>query len=350
MSPVSTVDELVKAVAAVEPRAGEAARERHRLLAKPPGSLGRLEDLGVRLAEMSGHCPPPVPSSPAVIVAAGDHGVHAQGISDWPQSVTEAMVSTIASNGAAVNAIARSVGADVTVVDVGSSRTGPCPAGVRDARVRRGTRDIVVEPAMTVDECTAAVVAGATVAAELIADGTDLLVTGEVGIGNTTATACLVSALTGADPTAVTGNGANADDSRTPRKLDAVRAALHRHGPDRDPLRTLASLGGLEHAALAGAVLAAAAARVPVVADGVVSGAAVLVAIELCPAAAGYVIAGHTSAERGGRALADRIDHPALIDLDLRLGEGTGALLAVPVVQAAASVLAEMATLESVVG
>jgi len=350
MTEVLTVDELVKAVTDVEPAAAEAARARHRSLAKPSGSLGRLEELGARLAAMSAQCPPPVPASPAVVVAAGDHGVHAEGISDWPQSVTEAMVSTIASGGAAVNAIARSVGADVTIVDVGTVRAGTCPPGVRDLRVRRGTRDIMIEPAMTVDECAAAMAAGAATATELIANGTDLLVTGEVGIGNTTATACLLSAFTGADPAAVTGHGANADDSRTPRKLDVVRTALHRHGPDRDPLRTLASLGGLEHAALAGTVLAAAAARVPVVADGVVSGAAVLAAIELCPAAAGYVIAGHTSAERGGTTLGDRLDHPALIELGLRLGEGTGALLAVPVVQAAAAVLADMVTLEAVVG
>lgn len=344
------VDELVRAVAKADMSAAEDARVRHSLLAKPPGSLGRLEELGARLAAVSGRCPPPVPSSPTVIVVAGDHGVHAQGISDWPQSVTAAMVATIASGGAAVNAIARSVGAAVTVVDVGTAGDGAVPDGVRDERVRRGTRDLSVEPAMTVEECVRAVDAGARIATERVAAGTDLLVTGEVGISNTTATACLLAAFAGSDPEAVTGQGANKDPGRTERKLEVVRTALERHGDDRDPLRTLASLGGLEHAALVGVMLAGAAARVPIVVDGVISGAAALACVELCPAVAGYLIAGHMSAEPGGGLLAQRLDHPALVDLGLRLGEGTGALLAVPTVTAAAAVLADMTTLDSVVG
>ncbi len=342
------VDDLVKAV--IEPDAGaeQAAYERHAGLAKPPGSLGRLEQVGARLAAISGRLPPPVPMAPSVIVAAADHGVHAQGVSDWPQSVTCSMVDTIASGGAAVNAIARSVGADVTVIDAGTIRTCGVPVHVRDERIRAGTRDITVEPAMTIGECAAAIDAGARTAEQQIANGTDVLVTGEVGIANTTATACLISALTAAQPETVTGRGANHDDSRTPRKLDVVRAALARHGDEADPLTTLASLGGLEHAALAGVVLAGAKSRIPVIADGVIAGSAALAATALCPAASGYVIPGHTPAERGGHALASRLDHPGLVDLDLRLGEGTGALLAVPLVQAAARVLAEMASIDSV--
>ena len=345
-----TLDELVRAVRPVDAAATAAARERHTKLAKPPGSLGRLEELGAQLAGIAGRCPPPVPTVPTVVVAAGDHGVHARGVSDWPQSVTSAMVSTVAAGGAAVNAIAGAVGATVTVVDVGTLATDGPPPGVRDRRIRAGTRDLTTEPALTVSEATAAIEAAAEVAADLVASGTDLLVTGEVGIANTTASACLIAALTDADPEAVTGRGANLDDTRTSRKVDAIKTALSRHGTDRDPLGVLASLGGLEHAALVGVVLAGAAARVPVVVDGVISGAAALAAVALCPDAAGYLIPGHESAEPGGLALSRRLDRPPLIDLGLRLGEGTGALLAVPLVRSAAAVLTDMATLDSVVG
>ncbi|PSL05157.1 nicotinate-nucleotide-dimethylbenzimidazole phosphoribosyltransferase [Haloactinopolyspora alba] len=346
----NTLGDLVKSVVAVDGVAAEQARQRHTGLAKPPGSLGWLEELGARLAGISGRCPPPVPSAPAVVVAAADHGVHAQGISDWPQSVTEAMLATIASGGAAVNAIAGSVGAEVTIVDVGTARTGPVPDGVHDERVRAGTRDLTVEAAMTVDECAAAVETGARVASARLDAGADVLVTGEVGIANTTATACLLSAFADVDPETVTGKGANTDHTRTPRKVEVVRTALARHGDERDPLRTLASLGGLEHAAMVGVALAGAAGRVPVIVDGVVAGAAAVAAVALCPDVAGYLIPGHSSAEPGGHTLARRLGHPALVDLDLRLGEGTGALLAVPTVTAAAAVLARMATLDSVLG
>ncbi|PZF80946.1 nicotinate-nucleotide--dimethylbenzimidazole phosphoribosyltransferase [Jiangella anatolica] len=348
-----TVEELAGAVVAADGAAYERALERHAGLAKPPGSLGRLEDLGARLAAIAGRCPPPIPSSPAVVVAAADHGVHAQGVSDWPQEVTAAMVETVAAGGAAVNAIARTVGARVEVVDVGTLRLGPVPGGVHDERVRSGTRDLAVEPAMTIEECRAAIGAGARVAAELIDGGADLLVTGEVGIGNTTASAALIAAFTGAEPAEVTGKGANLDHERTPHKVEIVRTALARHAADtsveaRGSLGTLASLGGLEHAALVGVMLAGAAARIPVIVDGVITGAAALAAVALCPDVAGYLIAGHTSAEPGGRSLPDRLGEPALLDLRLRLGEGTGALLAVPLVQAAARVLTDMVTLADV--
>ncbi|MGH3476360.1 MAG: nicotinate-nucleotide--dimethylbenzimidazole phosphoribosyltransferase [Nocardioidaceae bacterium] len=344
-----TLDELVQTIRPPDADAANAARERHTRLAKPPGSLGRLEALGTQLAGIAGRCPPPVPSAPVVVVAAGDHGVHARGVSDWPQSVTSAMVATVAGGGAAVNAIAHAVGATVTAVDVGTMGSGTPPPGVRDRRVRAGTRDLTAEPAMTIEECTAAIAVGAEAADEALAAGADLLATGEVGIANTTPSACLIAALTGVAPEAVTGRGANLDDTRTSRKLDAVKSALARHGGDRDPLGVLASLGGLEHAALVGVVLAGAAARAPVVVDGVISGAAALAAVALCPDAAGYLIPGHASAEPGGRALADRLGRPPLIDLELRLGEGTGALLAVPLVRSAAAVLTDMATLDSVV-
>ena len=343
-----TVEDLVGAVTATDQRAAAAARERHTRLAKPPGSLGRLEELGARLSAISGRCPPPVPAAPVVVVASADHGVHAQGVSHWPQSVTELMVATMAAGGAAVNAIARVVTADITVLDVGTLTAGPVPFGVRDARIRPGTRDLTAKPAMTIQECRAAITAGAGATRELLAAGADLVVTGDIGIANTTATACLICAFTGAAPAAVIGRGANPDDARIPAKLQAVEAALARHGDDRDALATLASLGGLEHAALVGVILAGAGARVPVVVDGVIAGAGALAAGALCSDTLGYLVAGHASAEPGAQDILGRLGQPALLDLGMRLGEGTGALLAVPLIQAAARVLTDVDTLDDV--
>ena len=341
------IEELIAAVEPVSADHAALARERHDQLAKPPGSLGQLEDLAVQLAAISRKCPPPALSSPALVVAAADHGVHAQGISDWPQAVTSLMVSTVASGGAAVNAIARSIGADVTVLDVGT--VGETTAGgVVDARVRSGTRDITAEPAMTIGECAEAITAGARVATELVVRGADLLATGDLGIGNTTASSALIAAFAGEPAATVTGRGANMTDERVPVKVKAIETALARHGEERDPLRTLASLGGLEHAALVGVMLAGAAGRVPVVLDGVIADAAALAAVRICPAISGYLIAGHHSAEPGARVALAAIGSTALVDLGMRLGEGTGALLAVPIIQAAARVLGEMATLADV--
>lgn len=347
--------ELTAAVAPVDAAATAAALARHDRLAKPPGSLGRLEELGARLAGIAGRCPPPVPHRPVVLVAAGDHGVHAQGISDWPQAVTAAMVHTVTAGRAAVNALARTVGVEVEVVDVGvatpSAQEGGPPAPQAGChRVRAGTRDLTVGPAMTVAECRAAIDVGAEVARAAVASGADLVALGDLGIGNTTASACLIAALTGAAPEAVTGRGANRDDARVARKIGVVRLALDRHGPDREPLALLASVGGLEHAAHVGMILAAAAARVPVVLDGVITGASALVAVALVPAVRDYLVAGHASAEPGARVALDHLGLRPLLDLDLRLGEGTGAVLAVPLVQAAARTLGEMALLEEVAG
>lgn len=343
------VDGLIRAVVPVDTGAAGAALERHDSLAKPPGSLGRLEDLGVQLAAISGRCPPPVPARPTVIVAAADHGVHAQGVSDWPQAVTAAMVATAAAGRASVNAIARAVGCSVAVLDVGTV-DGAAVDGVRIARVAGGTRDVTKEPAMTLEECRAAITTGARTTHDLVAGGADLIATGDLGIANTTASACLISAFTGVAPAEVTGRGANLDDRRTPHKVHVVETALARHGRDREPLQTLASLGGLEHAALVGVMLAGAAARVPVLLDGVIADAAALAAVWLCPPVEDYLIAGHASAEPGARYALAALGRHALIDLDMRLGEGTGSVLAVPIVQAAARVLNDVAALREVAG
>jgi len=352
MAPVTLtarVDELAAEVEPVDGEAAAAARARHDRLAKPPGSLGALESLGARLAAVAGACPPPVPARPAVVVAAGDHGVHAQGVSPWPQAITRTMAGVICDGRASVNAIAAAVGAQVSVLDVGIAGAAVDHPRARRARVRDGTADLSVGPAMTRDEAARALLAGAGIAEELSAAGVDLFVPGDMGIGNTTAGACLVAAFTGVDPASVTGPGAGAAGAALARKREIVAEAVGRHRPDpADPLGTLAALGGLEHAALAGVILSAAADRRPVVLDGLAACAAALAAVALCPAATGYLVAGHRSTEPAAGAALDHLGLDPLLDLDLRLGEGTGGLLAVPLVVAAARVLGEVATIEQV--
>src|SRR5690606_20215321 len=232
-----------------------------------------------RLAAAAGRCPPPVPQRPAVLVAAADHGVHAQGVTPWPQSLTAQMVATMCAGGAAVDVLADSVGAEVAVVDVGVATDVPAHPRLRRARVRPGTADLSQGPAMGRDEAVAALLAGARVATGLVDAGMDLLVPGDMGIANTTAGACLVAAFSGRPAAAVTGPGAAGAAAAPPAKVAVVSAALERHRPERrDPLGVLAALGGLEHAALAGAILAAAGRRVPIVLDGLASVAAALVA------------------------------------------------------------------------
>jgi nicotinate-nucleotide--dimethylbenzimidazole phosphoribosyltransferase len=339
------VAELAAGVPPVDHAAEAAARERHDQLTKPAGSLGGLEALGVRLAGMAGRCPPPVPQRPAVVVAAGDHGVLAQGVSPWPREVTAAMVAGIAGGRAAVNVLAGVVGAQVTVLDVGvATALAPHPR-VRRAKVRAGTADLSEGPAMTRTEAARAVLAGAGVTVELLDAGADLLVTGDMGIANTTPAACLVAAFTGRPAGAVTGRGTGIDDATFAVKVKVVEQALELHAPEpADPLGVLAALGGLEHAALAGLALAGAAARVPVVLDGVNADAAALAARAFAPAVAGYLVAGHRSVEPGASAALDALGLDPLLDLGMRLGEGTGALLAVPIVRSAAAVLGGMAT------
>lgn len=347
-SPLAT---LVAAVAPVDDRAAAAARARHAALAKPIGALGRLEDLGVALAAIAGACPPPVPHRPALVICAADHGVHAEGVTPWPQAITAAMVGAFCRDGAAANALAGVVGAEVHVLDVGVAADLPDHPRLHRRRVRPGTRNLMVEDAMTRDEAAEAILAGATLAQDLVAAGADLLVTGDMGIANTTASAALVAAYTGRPAAAVTGRGTGVDDGMLAHKTAVITAALERHGPPdpADPLATLAALGGFEHAALVGVALAGAAARVPVVLDGVIAGAAALAAAALCPDVTGYLIAGHRSVEPGATIALSHLGLAPLLDLELRLGEGTGALLAVPVVRAAAAALSGMLLLEDLV-
>jgi nicotinate-nucleotide--dimethylbenzimidazole phosphoribosyltransferase len=338
---------LAALVAHVDSEAGAAALRRHDRLVKPPGSLGRVEATGVRLAAIAGACPPPVPRRPAVVIAAGDHGVLAQGVSPWPREVTAAMIAGFCSGTAAVNAIAATVGAEVLVLDVGVASDLPDHPRLRRARVRPGTADLSEGQATSRAEAATAVLAGAAAAEDLIAGGADLLVTGDMGIGNSTAAACLIAAFTGRPAAEVTGRGTGIDDATLVLKTKVVAHAIDLHRPEAgDALGVLAAVGGLEHAALAGLILAGAAHSTPVVLDGVNAAAAALAAAALRPEAVGYVLAGHRSVEPGASAALDHLALQPLLDLQMRLGEGTGGLLAVPIVIAAAAVLRDMATFD----
>ncbi len=340
-------------IAAVVPRDAEAeraARERLDRMTKPPGSLGVLEDVAVQLAGIAGACPAPLPAPAVVAVFAGDHGVHAQHVTPWPQEVTAQMVANFLSGGAVVNVFAAELGAEVVVVDVGVAAPLDAAEGLIDRKVRAGTADLAEGPAMTVDEALRAVEAGIEVATRL-ATASPCLVTGDMGIANTTASAALVCAFTGVTPAAATGRGTGVDDPTLARKVEVVGRA-GRRGPTRPAtpdaaLAVLAEVGGFEHAALAGFVLGAAAARVPVLLDGAIAGSAALVAAVLCPTALQYALAGHASAEPGHAIALENLGLRPLLDLDLRLGEGTGALLALPLVSSAARALRDVATFDS---
>ncbi len=359
-NPSALTPRIAEALARIRPPDTDAtrqARERQDRLTKPRGALGVLEDVSIRLAGLARVCPPPVPEPAAVAVFAADHGVHAQGVTPWPQEVTAQMVANFVAGGAAVNAFAAQAGARVIVVDVGVASPLPWapsdgPPRLLDRRVRPGTRDLTRGPALTRAETLQAVEAGVEVAALLVAEGHRCLLTGDMGIANTTASAALIAAFTGAAAVAVTGRGAGVDDATWQRKVDVVERGLARHADavaaaETDPVGVLAAFGGLEHAALAGFVLGGAAAGVPVVLDGVIAGAAVLAARAIAPDALAACIAGHRSAEPGHAVALDALGLRPLVDLDLRLGEGTGAVLALPLVQAAARALRDMATFDS---
>ncbi|MEU3019130.1 nicotinate-nucleotide--dimethylbenzimidazole phosphoribosyltransferase [Nocardiopsis sp. NPDC007018] len=346
--PTTLLEETITAVGALNARAVEEARDRQDRMTKPRGSLGILEDVSVQLAGLAGECPPPVPEPAAVAVFAGDHGVYAQGVTSWPQEVTAQMVRNFLDGGAVVNAFAQQVGAEVTVVDVGVAGDLPSGTGVLPRKVARGTADFTRGPAMTRDQALQALEGGIEIARDLVSAGNRCLVTGDMGIGNTTPAAALVCAYTGADPAAATGRGTGVDDATYERKVEAVRRALKANPVDEnDPIGTLAALGGLEHAALAGFVLGGAALRVPVLLDGVIAGSAALAAAAISPDSLSACFAGHRSAEPGHTIALEHLGLTPLVDLDMRLGEGSGALLALPLLQGAVRALRDVATFDS---
>jgi len=347
----SRFDRAAAAIGPLDEAAAAEAVAHHRRLTKPRGSLGRLEDAGALLAAMAGESPPPLPEPATVVVFAADHGVHAEGVSPWPQEVTAQMVANFCAGGAAINVVARQAGARVIVVDVGVAGRLDQAAGLIDRKVRPGTANLAREPAMSVAEARQALDAGVEIADEAVAAGARCLLTGDMGIANTTPSAALISVFTGRPPVEVTGRGTGVDDATLARKVAVVEAGLARARADGtltgDPLAALASVGGLEIAALAGFVVGAAGARVPVVVDGVIALAGVMVAAALAPQAVSYCVAGHRSTEPGATAALAHLGLEPLLDLGLRLGEGTGACLALPLLQASARVLREMSTFDA---
>ncbi len=345
------MDPLADVIAEVIPpdaAAMTAAAERQDRMTKPRGSLGVLEEVSIRLAGLAGVCPPPVPEPACVAIFAADHGVHAQGVSPWPQEVTAQMVANFLAGGAVVNAFAAQAGADVIVVDVGvAAPLDPVP-GLLSRPIAPGTADFTQGPAMTREQATAALTAGVEVARELVAAGNRCLITGDMGIANTTASAALICAFTGADPAEATGRGTGIDAATYARKVDVICRGLAARLPDpADPVGVLAAFGGFEHAALAGYILGAAALRIPVILDGVIAGSAALAAQALAPDVTAACFAGHRSTEPGHALALAQLGLSPLVDLGLRLGEGTGALLALPLVQSAARALRDVATFDS---
>lgn len=341
------LDETVAAIASPDGEAAAAARQRQDRLTKPRGSLGVLEDLSVRLAALTGECPPPMPAPAAVAVFAGDHGVHAEGVTPWPQEVTAQMVANFLASGAVVNVVAAQTGAKVVVVDVGVAEALPPGPALLARKVRPGTANMTEAPAMTRAEAVAALEVGIETARDLVAAGYRCLLTGDMGIANTTPSAALVAAFTGTQARDVTGRGTGVDDATWERKVDAVERALALHRPEpADPVGVLSAVGGLEHAAIAGFLLGAAERRVPAVLDGVIAAAAALAASAFAPHVVHALVAGHRSTEPGARRALDVLGLRPLLDLDLRLGEGSGAVLALPLVQSAARVLRDVATFD----
>jgi nicotinate-nucleotide--dimethylbenzimidazole phosphoribosyltransferase len=341
---MDAIRELIGRVGAPDAEAAAAARERQAQLTKPSGSLGRLEELAIQLAGITGQPRPRFPRK-AVLVFAADHGVAAAGVSAYPQTVTAQMVLNFLAGGAAINVLARQAGARVVVADLGVAAELPDHPGLIRRKVGRGTRNLAEGPAMTGAEATAAIAIGEAILAAEVARGLDLVATGDMGIGNTTASSAIVAACTGRPVADVTGRGTGVDDRGWERKVAAIERALAVNRADAaDPLDVLAKVGGYEIAGLVGVILGAAARRLPVLVDGFISGAAALVAVKLCPPARDYLIAAHQSAEVGHAVVLDRLELVPLLRLNLRLGEGTGAALAMPLVDAAAAVLAEMAT------
>ncbi len=312
---------------------------------KPVGSLGRIEQLACRYACIRGELQPAPPRA-AVVVAAADHGVAEEGVSAYPQEVTRQMLLNFAAGGAAINAIARSVGATLSVVDVGTK--GPTPNGVLERKVTEGTRNMARGPAMTDDEAEKALRVGIELAEKLDSQGVSIVGLGEMGIANTTAAAALTAVLTGSELERVVGPGTGVQGEALQKKKRVIAEAIRLNRVTAEsPFQALVRVGGLEIAALAGLTLGAASRRMAVMMDGFIASSAALVAAKLCPAVRGYLIASHCSQEPGHRAILDELELRELLDFELRLGEGTGAALAMPIVRSAVAVLTEMATFES---
>jgi nicotinate-nucleotide--dimethylbenzimidazole phosphoribosyltransferase len=334
---------IIAAISPLDTAAIAAARARQEQLTKPAGSLGRLELLAIQIAGITSQ-EQPVVANKAIVVMAGDHGVTAEGISAYPAEVTPQMVLNFLRGGAAINALAGVVGARVVVVDIGVASPLEHP-GLLSRKVAIGTANMAQGPAMTRDQAEEAIAVGIAIADSLARDGVRMVATGEMGIGNTTAASAITAVLTGSSPAEVTGRGTGIDDAQLAHKIAVIERALATNTPNRDDgLDVLAKVGGLEIGGLVGVILGGAAHHMPIVLDGFIAGSAALVAEKLSPQARDYLIAGHISVERGHRVLLESLGLQPLLDLDLRLGEGTGAALAMGIIDGALTAHRQMAT------
>ncbi len=342
----SELQALIEGIAPADPGVIKRANIRQARLIKPPGSLGRLEDISVRLAGIFGNIRPVV-TGRSLVIAAGDHGVVAQGVTAYPQDITGQMVLNFLAGGAAVTAMARSLGIEVTVVDAGLKSALPEHQGLISLRIGPGADDISEGPAMTREQAGRCILEGARIGTNTAGDGSSLVATGDMGIGNTTPSSAITAALTGMPPEVTTGRGTGRNADQLRHKIDVVARALAVNDPDTDDaIDVLAKVGGFEIGVLAGVMLGAASRGSAIVIDGFISGAAALIATKLCPVLRDHLFAGHRSAEAGHTIVLDHLGLEPVLDLDMRLGEGTGAVLAMPIIEAAAACLSEMATFD----
>ena len=340
------LEEIIKEIKPLDEVAMRAARARQDTLTKPRGSLGRLEELSIQLAGMKGD---PIPSveRKAVIVMAADHGVARAGVSAYPPEVTAQMVLNFLRGGAAINVLARQAGARVTVVDIGVALEFEPLPGLIQRKVICGTRDLAQGPAMTREEAEQAIQVGMDVLNEEAGGGLDIVATGDMGIGNTTPSSAIAAAITGLPVAQVVGRGTGIDNLGLERKIRVIERALTINKPDaRDAMDVLHKVGGLEIAGLAGVMIAAASRRIPVIVDGFISTAAAMIVVGLAPTVRAYLIAAHQSVEIGHQAMLKHLNLSPLLDLNMRLGEGTGAALAFHLIEASTRILREMATFD----
>ena len=340
------LEEIIKDIKPLDETAMKEARARQDTLTKPPGSLGRLEELSIQLAGMKAD-PFPSVERKAVIVMAADHGVAQEGVSAYPSDVTAQMVLNFVRGGAAINVLAHQARARVTVVDIGVNADFEPMPGLLRRKVLCGTRNMAQGPAITREEAGRALQVGVDVLHEEASLGLDLVATGDMGIGNTTPSSAIAAVLTGLPVEQVVGRGTGIDDQALERKVKVIEQALQLNQPDRnDALDVLHKVGGLEIAGLAGVMIAAASRRIPVVVDGFISTASAMIAVSLAPGVREYLISSHQSVEIGHQAMLKHLNLKPLLDLNLRLGEGTGAALAFHLIEASTRILREMATFD----
>jgi nicotinate-nucleotide--dimethylbenzimidazole phosphoribosyltransferase len=341
---VKSLEQVLAKIRPLDEKAMASARARQDTLTKPPGSLGRLEELSVKLAGIKGE-PIPKVYHKAIVTMAADHGIVAEGVSAYPQAVTAQMVMNFLHGGAGINVLARHTGARVIVVDIGVASDIATHPALLSRKIAYGTKDFAKGPAMTREQAMNSIKVGLEIVEDEVKKGLDIAGTGDMGIGNTTPSSAITAAITGEKTAKVTGRGTGIDDMQLKHKVEVIERALAINRPNNDdPIDVLCKVGGFEIGGICGVILGAAAHRIPVVIDGFVSGAAALIAVGLSPTAKNYLIASHCSVEIGHKAILKYLGLKPILDLELRLGEGTGAALGISLVEAASKVLAEMAT------